>query len=301
MSRKKYAQRSSHSEKNAQEKPLDKQAYDALRSKCAFGSSKHDDAKEGVDTFAKIYSHSTFDNYYKESKLFVRWCQARADVKTLEDCRDYRLRYIQSQIDRGMSASTVKKRAAALGKLYGESILGDIQTPDRKRVEITRSRDVVDNDARFRDKKYDEFKEFCRSTGLRRHEFAQLEPGTLQGRDGDLYLVGIKGKGGKLRDVPVVGNEAIVRKMMANPKKYFSRLDTHMDIHGLRSEYACRVYKAHERPLESLKRSEKYFCRSDMAGYVYDREAMLECSRALGHNRIEVVASNYLYNLNQHE
>lgn len=297
MSRKKHASREAGREKCALEKPLEKKAYAALKEKCAFGTSKHEDAKRGVDTFDKIYSHSTFENYYKESKLFVRWCQQRADVKTLDECKDYRLRYMQSQFEKGMSASTIKKRAAALGKLYGESILKQIETPDRKRIEITRSRNTVDEDARFRGRRYDDLKEFCRSTGLRRHEFAQLTPESLRERDGRLYLVDIKGKGGRVRDIPVCGDERVVREMMRDPKRSFARIDKNFDIHSYRADYAARVYKEHARPLDELERGEKYYLRRDMAGQVFDRQAMQECSYALGHSRIEVVASNYLYNL----
>ena len=167
----------------------------------------------------------------------------------------------------------------------------------RHRSEITRSREVVDNDRRFQGKSHEAFKEFCRSTGLRRHEFAQLEPGKLQLRDGRLWIVDVKGKGGKLRDIPVSGDEALVRRMMADPARYFRRLDSHEDIHSYRAEYACRIYREYARPLEELSRKEIYCCRGDMAGTHFDRQALQHVSWALGHNRIEICASNYLYNL----
>lgn len=306
MSRKKQAEKpakyAEYRAKNAQEKPLERQLRDALKEKCAFGTSKREDALSGVDTFGKIYSHSTFDNYFKEGRLFLKWCQERhGEVRTLEDCREYRVGYVRDQIDRGMSASTIKKRAAALGKIYGESVLERVETPVRHRSEITRSREVVENDLRFQGRSHEAFKEFCRSTGLRRHEFAQLSPGMLVRRPEGLYIEGVKGKGGKLRDVPVYGDERLVQKMMADPKKYFSKLDTHEDIHGYRSEYACRVYRAEARDIASLGRRDVYCCRGDMRGTHFDKQALQRVSWALGHNRIEVCASNYLYNLDSAE
>ena len=38
-----------------------------------------------------------------------------------------------------------------------------------------------------------------------------------------------------------------------------------------------------------------YFCRCDKKGTVYDRKALLEASKTLGHNRFGIVPTNYLY------
>ena len=43
--------------------------------------------------------------------------------------------------------------------------------------------------------------------------------------------------------------------------------------------------------------SEVYTCRKDEAGRKLDKAAMLVCSKALGHNRISVVADNYIRGL----
>ena len=41
----------------------------------------------------------------------------------------------------------------------------------------------------------------------------------------------------------------------------------------------------------------RYCCMKDRAGVWYDREAMREASRALGHSRIDVIAGHYLHTL----
>ena len=43
--------------------------------------------------------------------------------------------------------------------------------------------------------------------------------------------------------------------------------------------------------------SDVYTCRKDEAGKKLDKAAMLICSKALGHNRISVVADNYIRGL----
>ena len=81
------------------------------------------------------------------------------------------------------------------------------------------------------------------------------------------------------------------------------------DIHGYRAEYATAIYKAHARAIEGIPydrvnrgtgrryQSEVYTCRKDEAGKKLDKAAMLICSKALGHNRISVVADNYIRGL----
>ena len=81
------------------------------------------------------------------------------------------------------------------------------------------------------------------------------------------------------------------------------------DIHGYRAEYATAIYKAHARPIDQIPydrvnkgtghryQSQVYTCRKDEAGRKLDKAAMLLCSKALGHNRLEVVANNYIRDL----
>jgi len=46
-----------------------------------------------------------------------------------------------------------------------------------------------------------------------------------------------------------------------------------------------------------VTREEKYYCKSDLKGVVYDKRAMMKVSQLLGHNRINVIASNYLWKM----
>lgn len=61
-----------------------------------------------------------------------------------------------------------------------------------------------------------------------------------------------------------------------------------------RADYATKVYQMHARPIETLKHDEIYYCRGDRKGTWLDKNAMLMASKALGHNRISIIASNYL-------
>ena len=94
----------------------------------------------------------------------------------------------------------------------------------------------------------------------------------------------------------MIGNTDVVLEMMqgAGNGKVFSHIPGAADIHGYRREYATAYYKAIARPVDTLKQQEKYICRKDKRGIVYDRRAMLEVSRSLGHNRVDVIAGHYL-------
>ena len=76
--------------------------------------------------------------------------------------------------------------------------------------------------------------------------------------------------------------------------KVWVKVPQNADIHSYRADYASRIYLKYARPIEELPRKERYICRKDKRGVVYDRAAMLEASRALGHNRISVVGEHYL-------
>ena len=121
------------------------------------------------------------------------------------------------------------------------------------------------------------------------------------------------GKGGRERLSPIIGRFAgqIIRRIRETPaeEKVWQYVNTNADIHGYRAEYATAIYKAHARPIQDIPydrvhrgtgrryQSEVYTCRKDEAGKKLDKAAMLVCSKALGHNRISVVADNYIRGL----
>lgn len=121
------------------------------------------------------------------------------------------------------------------------------------------------------------------------------------------------GKGGRERLSPIVGPDAaqIIERLQNTPgeEKVWQHVHQSADIHGYRAEYATAIYKAHAREIQDIPydrvnrgtgrkyQSEVYTCRKDEAGRKLDKAAMLVCSKALGHNRISVVADNYIRGL----
>lgn len=121
------------------------------------------------------------------------------------------------------------------------------------------------------------------------------------------------GKGGRVRMSPIIGANAeqIIERMRntAPEEKVWQHVSENADIHGYRAEYATAIYKAHARAIEDISydrvnkgtgrkfQGDVYVCRKDEAGRKLDKAAMLICSKALGHNRISVVADNYIRGL----
>ena len=60
---------------------------------------------------------------------------------------------------------------------------------------------------------------------------------------------------------------------------------------------ACAYGKRINKGTGHRYQSQVYTCRKDESGRKLDKAAMLVCSKALGHNRLEVVANNYIRDL----
>lgn len=128
------------------------------------------------------------------------------------------------------------------------------------------------------------------------------------------YFIHIRnGKGGRQRFSPIVGKNTgqIVERIQNTPadERVWGFVNKNADIHGYRGDYATLIYKEYARDIKDIpydkinkgtgrkQQSQVYCCRKDEAGKKLDKLAMYICSKALGHNRIEVVANNYIRGL----
>lgn len=217
--------------------------------------------------------------------------------------------------------------------------------PTRHRRDIKRSRTEVESDQHVSKERNRELIEFCRGTGLRRagvesvrgrdlwsaerveQELARIgaipeserneedrmvlrickDTAVFEGRP--QWYIHVREKGGRDRLAPIIGEheQEIVERFQrcAPDQRVWGRVNSHLDIHSLRAEYANRLYSLYARPLDSLPydrvnghtgrrfQSEVYECRGDQRGVRLDKRAMLVVSKALGHSRVDVFASNY--------
>lgn len=289
-------------------KSLTRQIQEIYQGKLRVGQSKYEDKIADISK-DYIYSYSTFKTYMKEANYFATYCKEKHKCKTIDQCKPYISEWMQSRSD--LSPYTQKLDVAALAKLYGVSAenLG-IETPERKRNAITRSRGVKKRDSHFSEKKNADIVLFCKCTGLRRSELAAVRGNMLttdyKGRI-CINITGNMAKGGRPRKAPIIGDIDRIIEMMndAGSNKVFQKVPSNMDVHSYRAEYATSIYKMMARPISSIPydrvnrngkryQSQVYVCRSDQKGKKYDKIAMLEASKALGHNRINVVGEHYL-------
>lgn len=289
--------------KNKKTPSLIRQIDQSLRSRLAIGRPKRPDKVDGSYK-QYIYSWQTYKSYMKQLGLFARWCKLQHNARYLKECRQYVAEYLQTRSD--LSVWTQKLDLAALQKLYqeypedGQKPFGVTLRP-RLRQDIKRSRQQAVRDNDFSKSNNANLITFCRCTGLRRSELQELK-GTDITADGLQLHVTRNTKGGRWRMAPISGTAeeiAMVQRMCqaAGDSRVWPHVSAAADIHSYRADYCQRVYLQHARPADKIPPADKYYCRGDRKGLILDKSAMLEASRALGHNRIDVIASHYLYNL----
>lgn len=269
--------------------------------KAGMGSKRSKDKAE-ADTKNKIYSKATFETYKQQFRHFADWLEkAHPEAFTLEDARGFVDEYLRHLIELERSAYSISTAKAAIAKIMGVEATQFISTPPRLRANIKRSREVAERDKHISDKKEEELARFTSATGLRRKEMTMITAEDLFFENGQAYLKIDKGtKGGKSRVAKILGKteeetKHIVKWIQSKQGRLFNKLSSNYDNHFYRATYANRLYNQLKRDIADIPTQERYVMRKERAGEVYDKHAMLQVSRALGHNRISVIAQSYLY------
>lgn len=244
---------------------LTKQVQNELDSRLAIGQSRHAMKTEGDDS-KYIFSWTTYRNYFKHLIYFVKWVKDNPQViaelggkpRTLEECKPYCHLWIQNMIDKHQSASTSSMCSSALVKLYQcsreELGIKDI-VPEQIRENIKRSRGPAERDKNFNEAipHNKEFADFCRCTGLRRREVAQIRGSDLVWYKNKWYLsVTCDTKGGRPRLSEIMGTDEEIQRVVeickaAGSNKIYPKPNSNADIHSFRAEYAARIYKKYAR------------------------------------------------------
>ena len=290
-------------EKAQQKESYRKTARERLQAMVNAGmGSKRSEDKAEADTRNKIYSKATFETYKQQFRHFADWLeQAHPEAVTLEDARGFVDDYLRHLIELERSAYSISTAKAAIAKVMGVEATQFIATPPRLRADIKRSRGEAERDKHISDKKEEELARFTSATGLRRKEMTMIKADDLFFKNGQAYLNINKGtKGGKPRIAKIVGEteeetKAIVKWIQSKEGRLFNKLSSNYDNHYYRATYANRLYNQLKRDIDKIPTQERYVMRKERAGEVYDKQAMLLVSKALGHNRISVIAQSYLY------
>lgn len=290
----------------AKRKSIVRQAQEALEAKAAFGVKKGEArAANGGKIPDLIFSYKTMDQYIRVATTFASWARDTHGCRYLDDAKDYVGEYLRERIA-DKSAWTVAQDAAGIAKMYGcRSTDFGVDLPKRHRADVVKYRNPEGDIGHWQPANHSDLVELCKVTGLRRHELQALRSDQIREENGKV-LIEVKGKGGKVRtvealsDFPIRLAERRQAEMSHLPTSALTPADRdrgplliehipkRAQIHAYRREYGLALYQREARPLDELSQSEKYICRGELAGMVFDRAAMQTVTGNLGHNRIEV-------------
>lgn len=322
--------------------PFAKACEDKLLSAIGKGVSKHkaraDKIKAGSERHSSDIMHSdgTIDTYANVAKLYAKWmAEAHPDCRRLVIAhkRHYDREFIQHQKDKGLKGTTIKTYTSALAFLH-TCTMNEVHAnrPMVRTQDTTRSRsyseEKYNNQLRYRRKRGEtrvaDIMQICRMTGLREDEAEQVRRSNFHWEQ-DRIICHLSGnndsrnlkpgertvwtKGGRERTIEIlpVNNERLceILSRYQSDEKICSKIPDRIDIHGIRSMYACDLYQAFARPIEQISPKERTIengedCPSryrDAQGKVWDRRALLRVSASLGHDRSSVVVASYMWRL----
>lgn len=131
--------------------------------------------------------------------------------------------------------------------------------------------------------------------------------------DCQFFIEVINAKGGKRRFAPILGphQKEVVAMIRMLPKEAHvcKQVFKAAPIHRYRAKYAEMILDMKSRPIEeipydtpvkglnAMKQGDVYVCRGSRKGVKLDKRAMKIASKALGHNRVSVVATSYIYSV----
>lgn len=242
---------------------------------------------------AEIHSTKTYHNYEQNWKHFCSWLKnTHPDTKTIDQAAKFLHDWTDDLQSQGKSAWTVRAYASAACKVTGVK-QADLQLPVRHAADITRSRGTAVRDAHYSAANNHDMEIVAHSYGPRRSELVNLRGNDLCKDASSPIGLGVKvinSKGGRSRIAPLCGPYAaeaanIIRQ--ANNHRVFSHIPSCMDVHNIRAEYAAERYHEFARPISELSHDERYYSRNGVTGIIYDRSALSEVSRALGHGHTD--------------
>ncbi len=265
------------------------------------GRSKHADKlkNQGKPRKDVAYSESTAKSVYEIMHVYIGWALNRGKLMPGMKLRDL-IPFVQEFLDekkKTCTANTIHTYVSQICKALNLN-MEDYNYPPRRRADIVAHRSAPEVFPAV-SAKYPEVIGFSLAAGTRKYkELARLKGTDLRtGEDG--LTLRILGKGGLIRQAPVVGTaeaelvERLCRE--AGAGRVFPRLPANLDLHAIRAMYACSIYLMHARDISTLPPEERCECRADYKGIVLDRAAMDAVSRAIGHTRIDVIAKSYLW------
>lgn len=300
------------------------QMFRSLNALNCFGQSKYQAKQESYQKGNRgkvqgIYSKKTMQDYKKVADQFQAWAKSKGyHFHSLKDVSDCHIKeYLTERQSAGKSAWTVSHDLSALNKIFDRSITKqNTGLKSRKNADIKNNRGFGNNYRSQTYQKNEALTSFLSATGIRRQSILTISP-TNAIRNSQGIVIGFKiiEKGGKARNCYVIKNRqaditSFVDKHLTEygSKPFWSKVDKNLNTHWYRAEYANQFYNdlIHAKNnridyfngyRDTFVISSKLEQATEGHGAItkgYDTECLAVVSQNLGHNRIDVVYSNYL-------
>lgn len=296
----------------------------ALNALNCFGQSKYEAKQKSYEQGNKgkvqgIYSKKTMSDYKQVADHFNTWAKSKGyHFKALSDVSNsHIMEYLSERQNAKKSAWTTSKELSALNKIFGRSITKkEAGLNARRNADIKNNRGLGNN---YRNSIYKQNKaltEFISATGIRRQSVATICPtNAIPNNEGTVIGFRITEKGGKSRNALVLKskqeqitsfvNDSISRN---GNQPFWNTPSKNLNTHWYRGEYANALYNE----LKQAKTDGQDYYGGYRSAFIneskyeqstkghnettkgYDTECLALVSQSLGHNRIDVVYSNYL-------
>lgn len=298
--------------------------FRSLNTKNCFGQSKYQakqiSYRNGQGGKVQgIYSKKTMQDYKNVAIRFHQWTKTKGyKFSGLDNVTDnHIIEYLTERQSAGKSAWTVSKELSALNKIFDRNISKkNTSLNPRRNDNIKNNRGFGNN---YRNSVYRNNKElisFISATGIRRQSVTVITPtDAIRNEVGTVIGFRVKEKGGKTRNCYVIKNKqkditAFVDKHLSSHgnKPFWNKVDKNLNTHWYRGEYAHILYN----DLLIAKHNEQDYFEGYRDSFVntskleqitsghkettkgYDTATLAVVSQNMGHNRIDVVYSNYL-------
>ena len=302
-------------------KRIDYELKQALNAQSRRGQSKHL-AKAEARMLAKangekyqpvrgIFSDKTMKTYLKQATTVLNWIIERyPEVRNLSDCRPYVNEYFADAHVLGLSPSTYHTRIYAMEAVYGITDYTDFgieKMPQHPVHQSKRTRTESKSDKRYNTQMNHAARHLSAACGARRGGLERLTKKDLFYDEEGKMRIHLREKGGKERDALVLPKEqGWVKEFfettiptVVNGNEYmFAKKDLqkNMTLHNQRANYCVSLYK-HLQEVGGYTTGEIYYCRKERKGDCFDKGILKIISKETGHNRCDVTAQSYLYDL----
>ena len=295
-----------------------------LNSKNCFGQSKHlakiesyQNGKKGV--VDGIYSKKTMQDYKKVAQQFHSWQKSKGyNFHSMNEVNASILKeYLFERQSQGKSSWTISHDLSALNKIFGTSISKkECGLAPRRTSNIKNNRGLAQNYRPSIQAKNKDMISFISACGIRRQSLTTIAPRNAI-RDKNNMVIGFKviEKGGKPRNCYVRNEyQKTITSFVDNHLKnhnntpFWHKVDKNLNTHWYRGVYANGLYhdllKAKENGIDYFKGHKDMFINQSKFTKAtkgrsqnvkgYDVECLAMVSQNMGHNRIDVVYTNYL-------